>query len=570
MMTIISSVAFADEWEHQTGAKLVKLLQYDMIPEVWGCGEQRITLRDALIRFYEYRRYRPAWVNAHGMLPEGDAVLATLRHAADQGLHSYDDNHRILEELFNNRVDVPSAGSAETDERRLQLDLILTGMILRYAFDVTEGRTHSSISRFGDMPESPPRQDMAVALAAMLDSGRLASFLGRLGPRHTAYRALQKSLLAYRRMKASGGWPVINEGPTLKFGDSGIRVAILRYRLAVSGDADVVSGGMDDHFDDALAMAVMHFQRRHGLNVDGIVGPGTLAAMNVPVERRIHQIELNLERWRWMPQAFEPYYVMVNIPAFELKVVDGGKTVKSMRAIVGREKRPTPVLSSRITYFELNPFWHVPSKIAREDLLPKIQEDPQYLVRQNFQVFDSWEENAPALDPRSIDWASLSEDYFPFRLRQKPAPQNALGRVKFIFPNAFSVYIHDTPSRNLFIKASRDMSSGCVRVEKPLELASVLLNRQNWSRKRLTEALASSERQVVILKKPVPVYLVYLTAWAEEDGEVHFREDIYGRDRELQTIIAENLEMEQKCDATAYPTYFVRTGQGSGRSSAGI
>jgi murein L,D-transpeptidase YcbB/YkuD len=439
---------------------------------------------------------------------------------------------------------------------------------------VTGGRTDPSILKFGlksdDRPESQVDRDLAVELAAMVDSGGLAAFLGQLGPRHTAYRALQQSLLDYREVKASGGWPVIDPGPTLKFGDRGMRVAMLRYRLAVSKDADFVTGVIDDHFDDTLAVAVMRFQRRHGLKVDGIAGPGTLAAMNVPVGRRIRQIELNLERWRWMPAELEPYYILVNIPAFELKVVEEGQTVKAMRAIVGREKRPTPLLSSMMTYLELNPYWYVPSKIAREDLLPKIQKDPQYLVRQKFQVFNSWDEKASALDPHAIDWLSLSENYFPFRLRQEPAPHNALGRVKFMFPNDLSVYIHDTPSKNLFVRASRDFSSGCVRVEKPLELASFLLNRQNWSGKRVTELLASKQRQVVILKKPVPVYLVYWTAWTGENGEVHFREDIYGHDRELDSLLAEKSEAEQRCAAMSHPTYFVRTNQGDSHPSAGI
>lgn len=574
LMTALCTAAPADERGQLTDQKLQQWLQPKMIPAVWGCSEQRFHLHDALIRFYEYRRFQPAWVDSNGLLPEGEAVLQTLRQAATQGLHSFDYYNRMLDDLLSSMVSISVVDRPVIAEKHLKLDLILTEMILRYAFHVTDGRTDPSIPKFGlksdDRPESQVHRDMAGELAAMVDSGGLATFLAQLGPRHAAYRALQKSLLKYREVEASGGWPVIDPGPTLKFGDRGMRVAMLRYRLAVSGDADFVTGVIDDHFDDTLAVAVMRFQRRHGLKVDGIAGQGTLAAMNVPVSSRIRQIELNLERWRWMPAELEPYYILVNIPAFELKVVDGGQTVKAMRAIVGREKRPTPVLSSMMTYLELNPYWHVPSKIAREDLLPKIQKDPQYLVRQKFQVFNSWDEKARALDPYSIDWSSLSEDYFPFRLRQEPAPHNALGRVKFMFPNDLSVYIHDTPSKNLFVRASRDFSSGCVRVEKPLELASFLLNRQNWSRKRLAELLASEQRQVVILKEPVPVYLVYMTAWTGENGEVHFREDIYGHDRELDSLLAEKSEAEKRCAAMSHPTYFVRTDQGDGYSSAGI
>lgn len=569
LMTTLLPAALADEWRQQTTHRLQQWLRPKMVSAIWGCSEQRFDLHAALIRFYKYRQYRLAWVDSHGLLPEGEIILATIRHAAGQGLQSLDYYNQQLDELLNSLVAHPVVNQPVLIDKHIFLDLILTEMILRYAFHVTDGRTDPTMVSYSDKPGPPVHRDVAMELAAMLDQGDLAVFLEKLGPRHPAYRVLQKSLQEYRKVQAAGGWPVIDEGPTLKFGDRGMRVAMLRYRLAVGGDTHFASGVIDNRFDDELAVAVMHFQRRHGLNMDGMVGRGTLAALNVPVEQRIRQIELNLERWRWMPTELEPYYILVNIPGFELKVVDAGRTVKTLRAIVGREKRPTPVLSSVMTYLELNPYWYVPAKIAREDLLPKIQKDPQFLVKQGFRIFDSWEKDAHALDPLSIDWASLSEDHFPFRLRQEPAPYNALGKVKFMFPNDFSVYIHDTPSKGLFVRSSRDFSSGCVRVEKPVELAAFLLNRQNWNRKRLLDVLASKQRQVVILKEPVPVYLVYWTAWADENGEVHFREDIYGRDMELQNLLAESSAVSQPCTEMIHSTYVVQTGQAKS-SAAGI
>jgi murein L,D-transpeptidase YcbB/YkuD len=278
------------------------------------------------------------------------------------------------------------------------------------------------------------------------------------------------------------------------------------------------------------------------------VGARTLAALNVPVEERIRQIQLNLERWRWMPDDLGSRYVLANIPGFQMQMVEAGHVVKTMRTIVGQKDRPTPVLSSMITYLEINPYWYVPSKIAREDLLPKIRGNPNFLVHQNFRVFDSWDADAREIDPFTIDWASLSEDHFPFRLRQEPADRNALGRVKFMFPNEQSVYIHDTPSKGLFQKTSRPFSSGCVRLEEPLALVSLLLSGQDWDQARLLEAVASNQRQVVILDEPVPVYLVYLTAWVEEDGEAHFREDIYGHDQELFSALAESTAARAACN----------------------
>ena len=213
-----------------------------------------------------------------------------------------------------------------------------------------------------------------------------------------------------------------------------------------------------------------------------------------------------------------------------------------------------------MTYLEINPFWYVPAKIAKEDLLPKIQEDPYYLDRQDFRVFEGWDKNAQEVDPNNVDWASFSEDHFPYRLRQEPAVHNALGRVKFVFPNELSVYIHDTPSKRLFKRSARDLSSGCVRVEKPLDLMKFLLGRQHWNQKRLAKVVASKQRQVVLLKKPIPVYLVYFTAWAEENGEINFTEDIYGQDQELFGILTKSAAASQPCESNILaPTYFVQS-----------
>jgi murein L,D-transpeptidase YcbB/YkuD len=257
------------------------------------------------------------------------------------------------------------------------------------------------------------------------------------------------------------------------------------------------------------------------------------------VEERIRQIELNLERRRWMPRDLGSPHLLVNIPGFELQVVEAGRTARTMRVIVGRKSRPTPVLSSELTYLEVNPYWNVPARIARVDLLPKIQENPSFLVRENFRVFSGWGEGARELDPNGIDWSSIRPGHFPFRLRQEPSAQNALGRVKFMFPNDQSVYLHDTPSKNLFRRSIRTLSSGCVRLEEPLELAAFLLERQDWAPERVSRLAASGRRRVVLLERPVPVHFVYLTSWVDEGGGLHFREDVYGHDRRLQLALAQ-------------------------------
>ncbi|MFX0203948.1 MAG: murein L,D-transpeptidase, partial [Candidatus Hodarchaeota archaeon] len=267
-----------------------------------------------------------------------------------------------------------------------------------------------------------------------------------------------------------GGWPIMPAGPALKKGARGNRVAILRALLKISGDLDCFGESPADFFGDAVEQAVRKFQKRHGLEVDGIVGPITLSALNVPVEKRMQQIRLNMERWREFPYDFGRRYILINTANYELKVVEDGQTIIKRRAIVGRPDRPTPVFSGEMTYLVINPYWYVPSRIATEDILPKIKANSDYLIEQKIRVFEVVEDQIVEVDRKSIDWSIVTGGSFPYKLRQEPGSMNALGRVKFMFPNRFSVYIHDTPARGLFEKTQRHFSSGCIRIEDPVDL----------------------------------------------------------------------------------------------------
>jgi murein L,D-transpeptidase YcbB/YkuD len=240
-----------------------------------------------------------------------------------------------------------------------------------------------------------------------------------------------------------------------------------------------------------------------------------------------------MERWRWYPDSFGDRYLMVNIPAFALTIVDTPDRIDNIRVIVGKKNRQTPIMSDRMTYIEFNPYWNIPQNIARKDILPKVIHDPSYLSRQGIRVFDSWDRSAQELDPTTIDWGNLSARYFPYRLRQDPSQRNALGQIKFIFPNPLSIYIHDTPGKSLFNCQERAFSSGCVRLEEPITLATHLLGDQGWNRHRLETLTAHEKAQSVVLTTPIPVHLVYFTAWVDGDKTVNFRKDIYGHDARL-------------------------------------
>jgi murein L,D-transpeptidase YcbB/YkuD len=286
---------------------------------------------------------------------------------------------------------------------------------------------------------------------------------------------------------------------------------------------------LPEYFDLALQQAVERFQRRHGLEADGLVGRSTRAALNVSPEERINQIILNMERWRWMPRDLGPTHVLVNMAGFELDLVVDRRPALSMRVVVGTPYQSTPVFSEEMTYLEFNPYWNIPHSIASKEILPQVRRDPGYLTDRGIRVFSG--SNGGALDPWSIDWWSITPSTFPFRLRQDPGRNNPLGRVKFMLPNRFSVYLHDTSSPALFRRTVRTFSHGCIRVEKPAELAAyVLRHNEGWDLERVRSVMKSGARRIVTLKQPVPVHLTYATAWAADDGTVQFRNDVYGRD----------------------------------------
>ena len=361
-------------------------------------------------------------------------------------------------------------------------------------------------------------------------------------PESTSYLKLESALAQYRSLQRSGGWPAVPDGPSMRKGDSGPRVATLRNQLRISDDLEEVNEQDSDLFDDEMDLGVRRFQERHGRTVDGIVGPNTLTDLNVPVEQRVRQIELNLERWRQVPRNLGERFIMVNTASFQLEFVENDQRLMKMRVVAGRRSRSTPEVSSELTYLVINPYWHIPHGIAKRDILPKIQEDPDYLVRQSILVFENWESDAPKIDAQSVEWSEVTERSFAFKLRQEPGPRNALGRIKFAFPNQFSVYLHGTPAQGLFRKAQRDFSSGCVRIEKPIELASLLLESEpGWTRKRIINTVRTGKTQVVRLSEKIPVHLSYWTSWVDENETIHFRDDIYGRDKSLKSLLSKSL-----------------------------
>jgi murein L,D-transpeptidase YcbB/YkuD len=477
---------------------------------------------ETLISFYQRRVYQPAWSHKKGLLREAGDLIRSLHEASEEGLHPEEYHLATLEKRVSQLRQASWDKRVVDPEARAVLDLLLTDAFLTYAGHLSQGRIPSE-----------KKGDLVALLEKSIQEKEVTQTLERLLPVRSAYARLRQALAQYRRIAEEGGWSPVVVQPPLKKGDQGEAVVALRRRLEAEG-VTFPKPLPEEVFDDILEEEIQIFQGRHGLEPDGVVGSSTLEALNVPVEDRIRQIELNMERWRWMPQDLGKRRIQVNIASFELEVLEKEETVMKMRVIVGRLYRQTPVFSDKIRYLVLNPHWYVPRTIAVNDILPEIQQDPSVLQRKKIRVYEGNEGEIREVDSTAIDWTQVTPSNFRYRLQQDPGANNALGRIKFMFPNKYDVYLHDTPSQGLFEKTVRDFSSGCIRVERPLELAEYLLRGDSrWNPEKLRGAINRRTEQTVRLPEPVSIHLLYWTAWVDPDGTVQFRDDLYGRDHDL-------------------------------------
>ena len=441
--------------------------------------------------FYEERGQRPAWRSGERLSPQIEALQDALRTADREGLRPADYHLAAIDALIARlrglgSVTTPAAVTVADD-----LDLLLSDAFFLYASHLTTGRVSPTTVE----PEwniTGRGRNLTFLLATALKNGHLAATLAALPPTRDDYRLLREALAAQRAIAAAGGWPPVPGGSSLREGDRGPRVALLRQRLAATGELAPGADTQGEAFDPSLTDALRRFQVRHGLEPDAIAGRLTLAALNVPALQRARQIEANLERLRWLPRDLGPRHLLVNLADFSLTLTEPGAPTLAMRVIAGRLARRTPFITGEITSILLNPSWTVPERLAVEDKLPLIIDDPLYLAEHGFKVFarsgDAWRE----IDPAAVDWTSLSATRFPYRLRQEPGPGNALGRIKFQIPNRHDIYLHDTPSPELFAHAERAFSSGCIRVERAVDLAERLLAADPaWTRARIEETIAA-------------------------------------------------------------------------------
>jgi len=433
-----------------------------------------------------------------------------------------------------------AAAANAPPDARIDLDLLQTEALVRLLYHLILGKVDpSSFDPNWNLSRRLHLSDPAAFVQGIIDSGdQLAERVEHEKPPQAFYRNLRTAYAHLREIAAGGGWKPVPSGPTLKPGVTDSRVHSLRARLAADGDLDPnAAAGGGDLFDPALEAAVRAFQARHGLGVDGSVGPGTLAELNVPIVARLSQLRVNLERARWVLHDLPPEFVLVNVAGFEVYFLRDNSVVWRARAQVGKPYRASPIFRAEMTYLVLNPTWTVPPGILAADILPAQRRDPNTLARKGLEVVDAQGRVVPA---SSIDWSTATPRNFRYMLRQPAGPTNALGRVKFMFPNSHSVYLHDTPSKDLFDRSDRAFSSGCIRVENPLELATTLLAPQpGWDRAAIDAAIAAGKTRTITLQKRVPVLLLYWTAWVDRDGALQLRRDLYGRDAKVAAGLAQ-------------------------------
>ncbi len=491
-----------------------------MSPDVDSVQGARIAFGELLQEFYARRAFRPAWTDA------GNA--AELRRAvadsAADGLSPEDYFLPLLEDLARQARD-----PAATPMMRAQHDILLTEALLRLGYHLSFGKVDAeSFDAQWNFARTLDDRDIPGRIENALASRDIHARIEALKPTHRLYAALKRELARYRAAELAPAPAPVPPGPSLKPGASDPRVPLIRARLVASGDLAADAAADSDAFDAALEAAVRRFQQRMGLESDGVIGAGTIAELNVPASERIRSLRVNLDRGRVLLHDLPERFVVVNIAGFTAYLVRGQEIEWSARVQVGKTYRKTPLFRSEMNYLVFNPTWTVPPGIIRNDILPAARKDPASITRRGLKVLDS---GGREVDPASIDWSRFQSGHIPYTLRQDPGPNNALGRVKLMFPNDYFVYLHDTPSQALFDRADRAFSSGCVRVERALELAErVLDDPAQWNAQSIAAVIQGGKLQNVTLKRRMPVLLAYWTSWVDPDGRVNFRRDVYGQD----------------------------------------
>ena len=502
---------------------------------------EKVLSKKFLPKFYMERNYEPAWSDFDSFI---DAI-EVLESSYEDGLLPVDYHFEglvrirdtILHEKNVNKLDYKWVA---------KFDILLTDAVFLYAFHLIDGKTdpHSLDVdwNFGyvDLPEGAPEN-----LTKAIEKKTISEQQDKLRPDFPEYRIMMKELALYRKIKDDGGWETIEVGGKIDPGDSVSRIPLIKKRLAITGDLADLNNLEDEVYNEELEKDIKSFQDRHGLEADGIIGKGTFAALNIPVEKKIDMLRVNMERARWIMHNVGTDYIVVNIARYKVFIEHNYDLVYHTNVIVGKTYHKTPVFKAKLEYIEFNPTWTVPVSITRNEMIPKMKKDHGYLKKNHLVLLDG---SGKVVPESVLDYSTLSAHNFPYTIRQIPGPWNALGIVKFIFPNKHSVFLHDTESRGLFKNTNRTYSHGCIRVENPLDMAEVLLRDTEWDREKIDELVNSKQTKRVFPKTKFDVYLLYWTTGVMGTDKIFFLPDVYERDQAVLRKLDQKVSSVRSAD----------------------
>ena len=527
---------------------------YDAPGEV--AGNISLQYRDELDALYRKNQFQTIWMDHFQLTPAAKDLVKSLQHTASDEWKAYGYRISKLQTEISRLSNQPKHAAA--------IDILLSDAYIDYAQQVLNNELlpntgeldHPSFRKVAAPPATRITSlDVISLLSQSLDQGKLHSLVKGLVPQQPGYQNLANELDRYQSIADSGLWYPLNVSTGLTLGDTHAQLPRLRWMLKAYGDyqkskltwllpnkdqenpllleQDFRRGSNKPAylFDQDVFAALKHYQKRNGLNQSGILTSETLSQLNEAPYFIAQRIALNMKRWRYLPKDLGDRYILVNLANFHLDLIKQGKSELSMKVVIGRNQRRTPVLAETISSVVLAPAWNVPHRIAVRDILPVAQRNPQYLLNNHYRIFEGWQESAAEVGLENINWEGFNNRINTYRMLQAPGKNNALGDVKFVFPNDKSIYLHDTNHKELFGRKMRALSSGCIRVEKPRELAHALLKEQNWDKALISNVIDKSKTRPVQLKNPIPVYLMYWTTWVDSNGQLQVRDDIYKRDQ---------------------------------------
>ncbi|MFW5759844.1 MAG: L,D-transpeptidase family protein [Cyclobacteriaceae bacterium] len=493
-------------------------------------------LQNLIMDLYQTNDYNLLWNEFLEPSEKLNSLISYIKQSENVGLEPENYNYSYMQELINKAyVD----GALQDMLSLLQLDICATSSAIVLSSHLNAGRiSPDKIDTAWFV--NPPKLDYAKYIDQALQGGSIQNAFEKLQPNIDHYWKLASKLKKYHKIKRNGGFPSLPSVNQLSAGDSTSLIRPVKKLLAATGDLEDMTE--NSNITNEYKQALRQYQMRMDLPVTGSLNEATLRAMKVPVEQRIATIALNMERLRWF-EEFEEEYILINVPEFRMQVRKNDQEVIGMKVVVGKEYDSTPIFSDELEYLVFNPHWTVPLSIASEELLPKIKSNPEFLTVNNYKLMDGWDRNAKEVNPEQVNWSDIDEDNFPYVIVQESGKSNALGAVKFMFPNEYSIYMHDTPADYLFEKENRDYSHGCIRLERPFKLAKYLLrNKEGWNQQKQREVMDKEEPVTVNLPESLPVNIVYLTSWVDEDGNLNFRDDLYGHDQAQLRALEEKME----------------------------